>query len=626
MTDMSRPPRIRRLNRILAGTAIAGLIHFSVVVCATPVHERDEVQAAGSGAMATFGHWSVLDFPVEFRVNAIHAALLSTGKVLIIAGSGNSTAHFEAASFKTLLWNPQTDEFSLIPTPEDMFCAGHAFLPDGKLLIAGGNRRYEVAGQDVTRAAGPMTVTNESRDGSSVTLPEGTKFVSPQGTVFASVEAAAVLSGASVEVWVEAAVEGTGSVINTPSRFRINGVSSNVYGAAEKLTMETQLAWGAAFSYEFDPQTERYQRVADMDHGRWYPTVVGLADGDALAVSGLDEFGRTLNSHERYHGDTEQWTEVSALNRYFPTYPALFLMADGRLFYSGSHGGYGRSDGTGRLPGIWNLTDNSFRPVEGLRDPHLTETSASVLLPPAQDQRIMVLGGGGIDDSAESTARTDIVDLRAADPRFRPGPDLAQPTRHLSAVILPDDTVLTTGGSRDYRGRGDSNNHIARIYDPATGSFRAAASPQVGRNYHSEALLLPDGRVVTLGSEIDGGGDNGEPGAFEQRIEIYSPPYLHRGSRPELTGGPTALPRGGIADFQTPDPSSVAAAKLIRPSAVTHTTDIEQRSVALDITRKDQAISLTVPAQPGLVPSGWYMLFVTDRSNTPSIARWVHVQ
>jgi hypothetical protein len=302
-------------------------------------------------------------------------------------------------------------------------------------------------------------------------------------------------------------------------------------------------------------------------------------------------------------------------------------MSDGRLFYSGSNAGYGPSDGDGRLPGIWNLQDNSFRQVGGLRDPHLTETSASVLLPPAQDQQVMVLGGGGIGESSESTARTDIIDLRTSDPHFTPGPDLAEPTRYLNAVILPDNTVLTTGGSHDYRGKGNSNNHIARIYDPITNSFRVTASPRVGRNYHSEALLLPDGRVVVLGSDsLYKDGDNSIPGTFEQRIEVYSPPYLYHGSRPAITDGPTALQRGAIADFTTPDPNSIATAKLIRPSSVTHTTDIEQRSVALDIVRKDGAISLTVPTQAGLVPSGWYMLFVTDRTGTPSAAHWVHVQ
>lgn len=186
--------------------------------------------------------------------------------------------------------------------------------------------------------------------------------------------------------------------------------------------------------------------------------------------------------------------------------------------------------------------------------------------------------------------------------------------------------MLTTGGSRDYRGRGASDNHIARIYDPTAGTFRMAASPRVGRDYHSEALLLPDGRVVVLGSNpLYGDQDNRTPGTFEQRIEVYSPPYLYHGPRPALTDGPTVLPRGATAEFRTPDSDAIATAKLIRPSAVTHVTDVEQRSVALDIIRKPGAISVTVPLQAGLVPSGWYMLFVTDRTGTPSVARWVHV-
>ncbi|MDQ3905950.1 MAG: DUF1929 domain-containing protein [Actinomycetota bacterium] len=623
-------PSYSRPNRIMATAIIAVLIVFSTVSCGpiTDAVLRDSggPSTGGPDLTARLGHWSILDIPAQSRVNAIHAALLPTGKVLIIAGSGNSPLNFAAGSFKTMLWDPQTDQFQLIPTPDDFFCAGHTLLPDGNLLVAGGTQRYEVGADNVIRAAGPMTVRNDSPDGGPVTLPKGTRFVSPGGITFSSVDDTTVDHSSSVAIWVEAVEPGAGSVIRQRAQFRIDGVPDIIYGIADELTRDRQLSHGARYSYEFDPHTERYQRVADMNYARWYPTLVGLPNGDALAVSGLDEFGRPLDGHnELYHHDTKQWTETPTLNRYFPTYPALFLMADGRLFYSGSTAGYGRSDGAGRQPGIWNLTNNSFTPIQGLRQPTLTETSASVLLPPAQDQRVIVLGGGGTDDSALSTARTDIVDLHSAHPHFMPGADLAQPTRYLSAVILPDDTVLTTGGSRDWRGRGDSNNHIARIYDPATNTFRAAAAPEVGRNYHSEALLLPDGRVVTLGSERAGGQDDSTPGAFEQRIEIYSPPYLYRGPRPKLTDGPTVLPRGSSAEFSTPDPDSLATAKLMRPSAVTHTTDIQQRSIALTITRKNHAISLQIPPQAALVPPGWYMLFVTNQAGVPSVARWVQM-
>ena len=82
-------------------------------------------------------------------------------------------------------------------------------------------------------------------------------------------------------------------------------------------------------------------------------------------------------------------------------------MPSGKLFYTGSNAGYG-SDTVGRDPGIWDLSDNTFDKVPGLRDPRQTETSGSVLLPPAQDQRYMIAGGGGIGESKRSTGRTDI--------------------------------------------------------------------------------------------------------------------------------------------------------------------------------------------------------------------------
>ena len=77
--------------------------------------------------------------------------------------------------------------------------------------------------------------------------------------------------------------------------------------------------------------------------------------------------------------------------------------------------------------------------------------------------------------------------------------------------------------------------------------------------------------------------------------------------------------------FGTAPGTEVATARLMRPSAVTHVTDVEQRSVALGLVRHARSVDLTVPDDASLLPSGWYMLFVTDRHGTPSVARWVHV-
>ncbi len=186
--------------------------------------------------------------------------------------------------------------------------------------------------------------------------------------------------------------------------------------------------------------------------------------------------------------------------------------------------------------------------------------------------------------------------------------------------------MLVTGSSNDYRGRGGSNVLQARLYDPGTDSYRRVADPAVGRNYHSGSVLLPDGRVMVFGSDsLYADRANTRPGVFEQRIEIYTPPYLYRSSHPVLTGGPKSLRRGGTGGFTTAPGRAITSAKLIRPSAVTHVTDTDQRSVALGLRRTPGGITVTVPGNRALVPSGWYMLFVADDGGTPSDGRWVEV-
>ncbi|MFJ9608185.1 galactose oxidase-like domain-containing protein [Kitasatospora sp. NPDC101176] len=621
--------------------AVAGMNAPAVLGFAT--HQYHQYVINRPEYKAEYGHWQTLTLPAGFRVNAVHASLLRTGKVLIVAGSGNDEKHFDAGTFRSLLWNPADNTYKLVPTPADMFCGGHASLPDGRLLLAGGTQRYEKLVGAVKRAAGVMRVRNESPAGAR-TFPRGTVFVGPNGREYTSTAPvtvpAAVKSGSGRQtvvtageqhVFVEAVGEGPDWVAGSPAQYRIKGLDGadahDLYGQSAKLTLDKQEYQGIRSAFEFNPDTELYEQVTDMASARWYPTLTGLGDGRVLTVSGLDDTGEILNGNDNEIYDPGSRTWSKGPDRYFPTYPSIFLTAAGKLFYSGSNAGYGPAD-KGREPGVWDLATNGFQPVPGLRDPDLTETSSSVLLPPAQAQKVMVLGGGGVGESPSSTARTDIADLSAATPAFTPGPDLpAGGTRYLNSVILPDDTVLTTGGSSGYRGRGGSDLLRAQVYHPDSNTFTAAAEPTVGRDYHSEALLLPDGRVAVLGSNpLFADKAETTPGGFEQRIEVYTPPYLFRGERPQVGAAPERAKLGGTVRIGSTRPEAVTTAKLIRPSSVTHVTDVEQRSVALDIgARTADGLALTLPANPDLLPPGWYMLFVTDTAGTPSVARWIQV-
>ncbi|MFJ2832071.1 galactose oxidase-like domain-containing protein [Streptomyces sp. NPDC087263] len=591
------------------------------------------------------GHWDVIDFPEEFRQNTIHAALLHTGKILLIAGSGNDQDNFDAKKFDTRIWDPVKGTIKKVPTPADLFCTGHTQLANGNLLIAGGTKRYEKMKGDVTKAGGLMVVHNENPD-EPITLPAGTKFTGKEnGKTFVSKDPVLVPRATKVfdpdtgaflrndpglgRIYVEAQQSGTKYETGTQDNYRVQGLTGtdarNTYGIAEKLALDKKDFQGIRDAYEFDPVAERYIKVDPMNEARWYPTLTTLSDGKVLSLSGLDEIGQLVpGKNEVYDPKTKKWTYTQGI-RQFPTYPAISLMQDGELFYSGSNAGYGPDD-VGRDPGIWDLDTNKFTKLPGMSDPNLLETSGTVLLPPAQDEKYMVIGGGGVGESDKSSEKTRIIDLLADDPAFVDGPSLEKGTRYPQSSILPDDTVLISGGSEDYRGRGDSNILQARIYDAKSGALNQVADPLVGRNYHSGSLLLPDGRVMFFGSDsLYADAADTKPGVFEQRIEIYTPPYLFHGSQPTLSGGPETIARGDSGTFKTQHASSIKTARLIRPSASTHVTDTDQRSIALDLKKTADGITVTVPKNRNLVESGWYMLFVTDDEGTPSKAQWVKV-
>lgn len=638
----------RRARRIAIGTAVvlalAGMNGPWLYRFGTEKYHQYKINQPEY--KAANGKWEIVEFPEEYRQNTIHAALLRTGKVLLVAGSGNNQDNFDAKKYDTRIWDPVKGTVKKVPTPNDLFCTGHTQLANGNLLIAGGTKRYEKLKGDVKKAGGLMLVHNENPD-KPITLPAGTKFTGKEnGKTFVSKDPVLVPRAEKKfdpetgeflgttpgvgRIYVEAQKEGAAYETGTQDNYRVRGLSGadarNTYGIAEKLALDKKDFQGIRDAYEFDPVAEKYIKVDPMKEARWYPTLTTLSDGKILSVSGLDDIGQLVpGKNEVYDPETKEWEYTDEV-RQFPTYPALFLMQNGKIFYSGSNAGYGPDD-VGRDPGVWDVETNKFKKIPGLSDPKLMETSNTVLLPPAQDETYMVIGGGGVGESPRSSEKTRIVDLKADDPAFVDGPPLDKGTRYPQASILPNDEVLISGGSEDYRGRGDSNILEARIYDTEKNELRRVADPLVGRNYHSGSILLPDGRVMFFGSDsLFADKANTKPGTFEQRIEIYTPPYLYGDEeQPDLSGGPQTIKRGGSGTFTSRDAASVKKVRLIRPSATTHVTDVDQRSIALDFTTDGDKVTVTVPKNKNLVQSGWYMLFVTDGDGTPSKAQWVQV-
>lgn len=465
---------------------------------------------------------------------ARHAALLRTGNVLLIEGACG------LPQSRTWPWNPFTRTMvTPAPTPpgNNLYCAGHSFLSDGRLLVAGGG-------------------------GESNQFPKD-------------------------RVWLFN--PGTGT-------------------------------------WDFTRDTTTNAQTM-MNRERWYPTCVSLGDDRILIASG-DLANLTCGPltppampMEIYNEATGQFNLVTTpANKFFgPTYPGLHLFPPHQLF----HAPVGFRNFTETPGACTSIEASSILTFSGLAG-SWSDTGAqdrtkgmSVLLvrqsPPYI--QVMIVGGG---DTAKSRTYAKI-DLSVPGPAW--GSDLPLPTTagqpeptqriHPNVVLLPDGTVFVCGGA--------DVTEPCWLYDPETLSWTEMDELTYPRRYHSVALLLPTGEVMATG---------GQSGAGQSEIEVFQPPYLFAGARPTITSvSPDPIHHGGAFTITTPDAGDIQKVTLVRPMAVTHQTDSEQRVIPLTFMPSGAstlAATAPSPGHPhGLAPKGYYMLFIVNTAGVPSEATFV---
>jgi hypothetical protein len=234
--------------------------------------------------------------------------------------------------------------------------------------------------------------------------------------------------------------------------------------------------------------------------------------------------------------------------------------------------------------------------------------------------KVLIVGGG---DPPLATA--EIIDLTAATPAWRNTGSMAYARRQINATVLPDGRVLVTGGSS---GAGFDNESspvlAAEVWDPATERWTTLASMRTPRLYHSTALLLPDGRVLSAG-----GGRYGQA-VNHLDAEIYSPPYLFRADgspaqRPVITAAPASVVYGQTFTVETPDAASIAAVTWVRLGSVTHAFNMNQRLLHLSFSTTPGGLNIVAPASGGLAPPGHYMLFLLNDKGVPSVAKIMRI-
>jgi hypothetical protein len=140
-------------------------------------------------------------------------------------------------------------------------------------------------------------------------------------------------------------------------------------------------------------------------------------------------------------------------------------------------------------------------------------------------------------------------------------------------------------------------------------------------------VLLPDARVLTAGTD---GTFNPEPFNIPNtRVEIFAPPYLFKGPRPEIAAAPGSVGYGATFTVTTAanQGATIQSATFIRPGSTTHGVNMDQRYVGLQIVAKaGDTLTLQAPPLPTVAPPGYYMLFLVNDQGVPSVAPFVHLE
>lgn len=364
---------------------------------------------------------------------------------------------------------------------------------------------------------------------------------------------------------------------------------------------------GIVQTHFFDADTNGWSRGPDMAAGRWYPSVTPLANGESLITSGGPEMPEVLETDRSLRA-------LDAASLPLPLYPWIDVAPDGRAFYSGPDQSMRSLDTSGG--GSWQ----DF----GQRDPLNRDYGSHAMF---DIGKILVAGGGN------STTDARVIDLNGATPQVSATAPMTHGRRQHNLTVLADGTVLATGGNSSGAQLVDLDGGVypAELWDPGTGQWQELAAMQVTRQYHSTALLLPDGRVLSAGGGICGVCNS--VGYLAKNAEIFSPPYLFEAggsgqlaARPTIGSAPAEVAYDAPLPIATPDAGSIGKVALVRLGAVTHSVNMEQRYVPLAFTTGAGTVDATAPANANVAPPGPYMLFVIDDAGVPSVARIVNVR
>ncbi len=369
---------------------------------------------------------------------------------------------------------------------------------------------------------------------------------------------------------------------------------------------------GLRETHLFSSSAPNWSRGVDMSFTRWYPSVTPLANGEMLITGG----GPATSEVRQTNGQIRKLSNAAQNYWAHREYPWLQTAPDGRVAFVGpdTQLGYVTTSGNG----AWQNT---------IRRDNTKRTYGSYAM---YDIGKILIAGGGNQNSGHSQQSTVIIDLN--NNTVSSTDSMAFRRRQHNLTILADGSVLATGGFSSNAGLVDLTNAVytAELWDPETETWASLASESRARQYHSTALLLPDGRVLSAGGGICGSCQ--QVGYLQKNAEIFSPPYLFRAdgsgqlaSRPVIENSLDEIGYSQQFIVETPQANEIIKIGLVRTGSVTHSQNMEQRYIPLSFVQSNGALEVTTPDNANIAPPGHYMLFIIDNAGVPSVSKMLRV-
>jgi galactose oxidase len=389
----------------------------------------------------------------------------------------------------------------------------------------------------------------------------------------------------------------------------------------------------------YNPYTNKWTVGPLMNIPRAYEGDTTLSTGQVLTLGGswYDSAGDKNGEIFTAKGASGSWRKLPGVlaSAILTDDPAGVFRADNHVWLFAQANGTVFQAGPSKEMHWITTKGNGTIKAAGRRSTTLDEMNGNAVM--YGPGKILAVGGATAYQDAGSVVDVQAT-RRATTINISGGPgrpvkvartsEMAYARAFSNSVVLPNGEVLVVGGQQHPEPFTDTGAVLSpELWNPATGKFTVMAPEVIPRNYHSVAILLPDGRVFSGGGGLCGDCTTNHPDG-----QIFSPPYLFNRNgtlarRPVIKSAPSKARTGRTITVTTN--SATPRFALIRMAAVTHSLDNDQRLIPVtpSAVRGDKdKYRLRLPASTGVLLPGNYMLFALNAKGTPSVAKVINIQ